>query len=464
MPGLSPVLDVEAYRQQDAQDDDDRDREVHAEVAVAEHGEVRVHLAGVDAQVGQDQAGRDGDRGYEADGDRVSGPAVVVGAALDAFDRGQLGGDGGAEAFEHPAGPVGAIGQVHRFVEGFVVALDAERGQQQAEIGWGFDTVGQLQLQVSELVGDAFEASAAGLSAAADGFEIPEKAHVREGSLADSAQLCGCGYGLDGGEEDGVLDEVGVAAGHADERADRRQPSGAAVQFGWIPDDAVFLAVVLIAAVDQALDYVLTVFGCWGRAEDDLVTFGEEPLGAVGLGAELGGQGVRVIVGCTTADAHVSEVAVLEQVDHLEQLALDVQGQGRDDLAGGQAEEPDLGSGYPAGVLPALKAQRAGIEFFAAQGLRQLVGGQFVVGLEAPEPQVVRRVPVRGGLRKVPGGGVDVGDPHRLANGADSGGLVRPVLTLLRRSSRHAGNPSLATKTPARRIRPRRPPTRRRSA
>src|SRR6202043_1458271 len=55
-----------------------------------EHRPSRVDLAGVDAQERQDQAGGDRQSGHEADRDRVADPPVLITAALDALDRGQL--------------------------------------------------------------------------------------------------------------------------------------------------------------------------------------------------------------------------------------------------------------------------------------------------------------------------------------------------------------------------------------
>ena len=68
------------------------------------HGQVRVQLAGIYAQEGQDQAGRDGHRGHEAHGDCVPDPPTLIRAALDALDRGQLRADRAAQPFEHPPG------------------------------------------------------------------------------------------------------------------------------------------------------------------------------------------------------------------------------------------------------------------------------------------------------------------------------------------------------------------------
>ena len=192
-------------------------------------------------------------------GDRVARSPVVVGASFGAFDRGQLRTDRGGQALQHPARGDGLAGQAHRLIQRVVEAFGAQRGDEQAEVGGGFDAVGQFQFQVAELVGDAFQGAAPGLGAAVGGLEAAELAHVGVGGLADRPQLCRGGDGLDGGDEDGVLDEVRVAADHAHVRADGGQPPGAAVELGGVADRAVFVAVGQVGAVDQPLDQVFAV-------------------------------------------------------------------------------------------------------------------------------------------------------------------------------------------------------------
>ena len=127
--------------------------------------------------------------------------------------------------------------------------------------------------------------------------------------------------GLDGRQEDGVLDEVGVTAHHADVGADGGQPARAAVQLGRVADRAVFLPVGQVGAVDQPLQHVLAVLLGAGGAEDHLVPFGQEVRVGSAVRAELDGQGVRVLGQGLLADVHVAEVAVFEQVDRVEQFA-----------------------------------------------------------------------------------------------------------------------------------------------
>ena len=93
----------------------------------------------------------------EPDGHRVADPPVLIRAALDALDRGQLRADRGASRCSIRAGGRGLAGQAHRLVQRIVKAFRPQRRNEQAEVGGGFDAVGQLQLQVAELVGDPFQ-------------------------------------------------------------------------------------------------------------------------------------------------------------------------------------------------------------------------------------------------------------------------------------------------------------------
>ena len=115
----------------------------------------------------------------------------------------------------------------------------------------------------------------------------------------------------------------------------------------------MFLAVRQIGPVDQPLDQVIAVIGRGISVEDNLVAFGKETMIGAGFGTELDGHGVRILLGRGLADPHVAEVAVFEQADRVSQLALRVQAQRRDDLARGQAEQPD-----PAPVTVAACCQR----------------------------------------------------------------------------------------------------------
>ena len=71
---------------------------------------------------------------------------------------------------------------------------------------------------------------------------------------------------------------------------------------------------------------------------------------------------MRVLLDGCLADLHVAEVAVFEQVDRVDQLAVRVQAEGGDDLPRRQAEQPDPGPGHLPGVLPALERQRADVQ------------------------------------------------------------------------------------------------------
>ena len=53
----------------------------------------------------------------------------------------------------------------------------------------------------------------------------------------------------------------------------------------------------------------------------------------------------------------IAEVAVLEQIDHLDQLAVHVNAQPRHDLPRRQPEQPQPRSQHPLGLLPALEPQ-----------------------------------------------------------------------------------------------------------
>lgn len=102
--------------------------------------------------------------------------------------------------------------------------------------------------------------------------------------------------------------------------------------------------------------------------EDDLVAFGEEAWLGVAVGAELGGQGMRVFLHPCVLDEHVSEVTVFEQVDYLGQVAVGIQADSCRDLPRGQAEQPDPRAGHPVGQLPAPETERAGISRYRTLG------------------------------------------------------------------------------------------------
>ena len=108
----------------------------------------------------KDKEYRDGHHGDEPDRHRVADPPVVVRPALHALDRGQFGVDRAGQPFQHPPRGHRLASEVHRLVKGVVEAFHPQGGNEQAEIGGRFDAVGQLQLQVAELVGDAFQHAA----------------------------------------------------------------------------------------------------------------------------------------------------------------------------------------------------------------------------------------------------------------------------------------------------------------
>jgi hypothetical protein len=300
----------------------------------AEHGPCPVHLRRLDAQERKDQAGRDRRRGDEPHGHRVPHPPVVIGAPLDALDRGQLRADRGAQAAQHPPGRDGLGGQAHRVIQRGVKALRAQRRDEQPQIGDGFRAAGQFQLQVAELVGDAFQRATAGPGRAVGGFEVPEQPHVGVSGLADSPQLGSRRNGLHRGDEDAVLDEVGLPADHAHVRADRGQPPRAAAELGRAADCTVFLAAGQVGAVDQPLDQVLAVISIRRRrmAEYDLVAFRKKTMTGAGAHAEFDGQAVYVLLNRCLTGPHVSDVAVFEQVDSVDQLAAYLQADHGDDL------------------------------------------------------------------------------------------------------------------------------------
>jgi len=71
-----------------------------------------------------------------------------------------------------------------------VEALDPKRRDEQAEVAGGLDAVGQLELEVAELVGDALQGAAAGLGGAGSSG-IP-----RRGSAIWRRELAGVGIAV----------------------------------------------------------------------------------------------------------------------------------------------------------------------------------------------------------------------------------------------------------------------------
>ena len=79
---------------------------------------------------------------------------------------------------------------------------------------------------------------------------------------------------------------------------------------------------------------------------------------AGGHGAELRGHGQRVLFDRCLARVNVGEVAVLQQVNDLDQRAFHVQAERGHDLPRWQREQPDPGCGQLRRVLPAAEPQR----------------------------------------------------------------------------------------------------------
>ena len=115
----------------------------------------------------------------------------------------------------------------------------------------------------------------------------------------------------------------------------------------------MLLTIRQVRAVDQPLQRVLAVLLRPAGAEYHLVALRQEIRFSAAVRAELDSQGVRVFRKGLLPDLKVGEVAVLQQVDRVEQLAGGVQAQRRDDLPGRQPEQPDTRAGDGGGMLPA---------------------------------------------------------------------------------------------------------------